>query len=71
MVRSGRSRGWRIRCSNGSRIKALLIKAEGSPQAQWQGDTTRPPLHLAGYLRAESWNGRTDATFFVQDVAHA
>lgn len=60
-----------IKASNGNRLKALLFKAEGNPLAQVLEDTTRPPVHLAGYLRAESWNGRMDATFFVQDVAHA
>lgn len=60
-----------IRASNGSRLKALLFKADNNPLAVVLEDATRPALHLAGYLRAESWNGRTDATFFVQDVARA
>ena len=60
-----------LRADNGARLKALLFRAEDSPLTPVLEDSTRPPLHLAGYLRAESWNGRMDATFFIQDIARA
>ncbi|WP_230975717.1 single-stranded-DNA-specific exonuclease RecJ [Acetobacter garciniae] len=60
-----------LRAENGTRLKALLFRAEDNPLTPTLEDTTRPALHLAGYLRAESWNGRTDATFFIQDAARA
>jgi hypothetical protein len=28
-------------------------------------------LHLAGYLRAEEWNGTVSASFMVQDAAYS
>lgn len=60
-----------LRGADGGRLKALVFRVENSPLAPMLEDTTRPPLHLAGYLRAESWNGRTDVTFFIQDAARA
>ena len=56
---------------NGGRLKALLFRADETPLAEALEETTRPLLHVAGYLRAENWNDRTDATFFIQDVAYA
>ena len=56
---------------NGGRLKTLLFRADETPLAQILEDTTRPLLHVVGYLRAENWNDRTDVTFFIQDVAYA
>ncbi|WP_182355613.1 single-stranded-DNA-specific exonuclease RecJ [Komagataeibacter europaeus] len=53
----------------GPRLKALVFRANESPLAPVLEDRDMPPLHLAGWLRAESWNGRTSATFFIRDVA--
>ncbi|KAB8124445.1 single-stranded-DNA-specific exonuclease RecJ [Komagataeibacter medellinensis] len=55
----------------GPRLKALVFRANESPLAPVLEDRDAPPLHLAGWLRAESWNGRTSATFFIRDVAIA
>ena len=33
--------------------------------------TTREPVHIAGYLRADDWNGRRDVQFMVHDAAPA
>ncbi|MCX2561120.1 single-stranded-DNA-specific exonuclease RecJ [Acetobacter farinalis] len=60
-----------LKGQDGGRLKALLFRANDNPLAIALEDSTRPPLHLAGYLRSETWNGRTDATFFIQDAAHA
>jgi len=53
------------------RLKALIFRANESPLAPVLEDRDMPPLHLAGWLRAESWNGRTSATFFIRDAAIA
>ncbi|GAN87017.1 single-stranded-DNA-specific exonuclease RecJ [Komagataeibacter intermedius] len=53
----------------GPRLKALVFRANESPLAPVLEDRDAPPLHLAGWLRAESWNGRTSATFFIRDAA--
>jgi single-stranded-DNA-specific exonuclease len=52
----------------GMRLKAMLFRAR-------EGDladallTGRVPLHIAGYLRAEEWNGAVNAGFVISDAA--
>jgi single-stranded-DNA-specific exonuclease len=55
----------------GGRIKALLFRAKEGGLADALSRVGGAPLHLAGYLRAESWNGRISAGFFVTDAAPA
>jgi single-stranded-DNA-specific exonuclease len=55
----------------GGQIKALLFRAGEGALAAALSTTGAAPLHLAGYLRAESWNGRVSAGFFVTDAAPA
>jgi single-stranded-DNA-specific exonuclease len=57
--------------TDGPRLKALLFRANESPLAALLEQRGAPPLHLAGWLRAESWNGATTAGFFIQDAALA
>lgn len=54
----------------GPRLKALLFRAGDGPLAQALS-VPGAPLHLAGQLRAEAWNGATTASFFVMDAAAA
>ncbi len=54
----------------GGRVKAMAFRAAGTPL----GDAlARPgaPLHVAGNLRAEEWNGSTSACFMISDAAPA
>ncbi|ACI52246.1 single-stranded-DNA-specific exonuclease RecJ [Gluconacetobacter diazotrophicus PA1 5] len=55
----------------GPRLKALLFRADDHPATPILEDRNAPPLHLAGWLRAESWNGRVSAGFFIRDAAIA
>ncbi len=55
----------------GGRLKALLFRAKEGELANALSRVDEAPLHLAGYLRAESWNGRVTAGFFVTDAAAA
>lgn len=55
----------------GGQIKAMLFRAPDSPLAAILSQTGAAPVHLAGYLRAESWNGRVSVGFFVSDAAPA
>ncbi len=55
----------------GGRIKALLFRAKEGNLADALCRPGGAPLHLAGHLRAESWNGRISAGFFVCDAAPA
>lgn len=54
----------------GGRLKALLFRAKEGPLAAAL-DRPGAPLHLAGHLRAESWQGRVSAGFFITDAAPA
>ncbi len=53
----------------GARLKALCFRLGDGPLAQLLLARERIPLHLAGYLRAETWNGQTTASFFISDAA--
>lgn len=54
----------------GPRLKALLFRARDGALAE--GLLARgAPLHLAGHLRAEEWNGSVTASFFIADAAAA
>jgi single-stranded-DNA-specific exonuclease len=55
----------------GARVKALLFRAGDGPVAQALLDPAGGLLHIAGHLRAESWNGRESVGFMVQDAARA
>jgi single-stranded-DNA-specific exonuclease len=55
----------------GGRVKALLFRAKDGPLSAVMDRPGGAPLHLAGYLRAESWQGRVSAGFFVTDAAPA
>jgi single-stranded-DNA-specific exonuclease len=60
-----------IEGEGGGRIKTLLFRAKEGGLADALSRAGGAPLHLAGYLRAESWNGRVSAGFFVTDAAPA
>jgi single-stranded-DNA-specific exonuclease len=57
--------------SDGARVKTLLFRAGDGPLAQALTDRAGGLLHLAGHVRAESWNGSESVGFFVQDAAWA
>ena len=54
----------------GLRLKALLFRAGDGPLAAALS-RNGAPLHLAGQLRAEAWNGVTTPSFFITDAATA
>ena len=56
---------------DGARVKTLLFRAGEGPLAQALTDRAGGLLHLAGHVRAESWNGSESVGFFVQDAAWA
>ena len=53
----------------GARLKALLFRAEDNPAARVLEARDGARVHVAGQLRAETWNGQTAATFFIADAA--
>ncbi len=52
----------------GPRLKALLFRAGDGPLARALSQPGAP-LHLAGQLRAEAWNGTVTVSFAVLDAA--
>ncbi len=61
-------RAWLQGEGGGPRLKALLFRAAEGPLAEALL-ARGAPLHLAGHLRAEEWNGSVSASFFIADAA--
>ena len=63
-----------VRCTfsgeGGGRLKAMAF-ASVPEEVRMVLQTARGPVHVAGYLRADDWNGRRDVQFMVHDVAIA
>ncbi|WP_419896650.1 single-stranded-DNA-specific exonuclease RecJ [Roseomonas sp. USHLN139] len=55
----------------GGRLKAVCFRAKEGPLAELLLNSRGSPVHLAGVLRAETWNGTTSASLHVQDGAPA
>ncbi|HQT80041.1 MAG TPA: single-stranded-DNA-specific exonuclease RecJ [Rhodopila sp.] len=56
----------------GPRVKAMLFRArEGALADALLARADAVPLHLAGHLRAEAWNGSVNACFVISDAAVA
>ncbi len=63
-----------VRCTfsgeGGGRLKAMAF-ASVPEEVRMVLQTARGPVHVAGFLRADDWNGRRDVQFMVHDVAIA
>ena len=55
----------------GTRLKAVMFRAREGALAEALLSRAIGPLHLAGHLRAEEWNGGVTASFIVTDGAPA
>ena len=55
----------------GGRLKAVMFRAREGAVADALLARDNAPLHLAGQLRAEEWNGSTSPSFIIADVARA
>ncbi len=56
----------------GPRLKTMMFRArEGALADALMARANGVPLHLAGHLRAEEWNGSVNPTFIVSDAAVA
>ena len=62
-----------VRCAleagDGSRLDAVAFRAAGQPLGQVLLDTAGLPLHVAGYLRRDTWNGRNRRELVIEDAA--
>ncbi|KMQ92499.1 single-stranded-dna-specific exonuclease [Lasius niger] len=52
-------------------VKGLVFRVENTEFGSLLEDSSRPLIQVAGRLRAEAWQGRKDATFFIEDCAKA
>lgn len=63
-----------VRCilagEGGGRLKAMAF-ASVPEEVRMLLQTTRGLVHIAGFLRADDWNGRRDVQFMVHDAAPA
>ncbi|MSP03375.1 MAG: single-stranded-DNA-specific exonuclease RecJ [Acetobacteraceae bacterium] len=55
----------------GPRLKGMLFRARDGALADALLSRDRVPLHLAGYLRVEAWNGAENPGFIISDAAVA
>ena len=55
----------------GGRLKAVCFRAKEGPLAELLMGSGGVPVHLAGVLRAEHWNGSVTPSLHLQDAARA
>jgi single-stranded-DNA-specific exonuclease len=55
----------------GPRLKGMLFRARDNALSQALLSRDRVPLHLAGWLRVEAWNGAENPGFIITDAALA
>jgi single-stranded-DNA-specific exonuclease len=55
----------------GPRLKGMLFRAREGALSEALLSRDRAPLHVAGYLRVEAWNGAENPGFIISDAALA
>ena len=64
-----------VRCtladSFGARVRAIAFRAVDNPLGALLLNRNGPPIHVAGALRAETWNGTRRVQFEIRDAAPA
>lgn len=55
----------------GTRLRGLVFRAADKPFAALLEDRSMPLVHVAGTLRAETWQERKNLSFFISDAAPA
>jgi single-stranded-DNA-specific exonuclease len=62
-----------VRCfisgADGARLKAIAFRALEGPLGPALLETGGAPLHLAGHLRPDSWQGRNEVQLLIDDAA--
>ena len=53
----------------GPRLKAVMFRAKDGPLPPALLERNGAPLHVAGHLRAEEWQGRVSTSFIITDLA--
>jgi single-stranded-DNA-specific exonuclease len=52
-------------------VRAIAFRAVESPLARLLLERGGPPLHVAGQVRADTWNGVRRTQFDIRDAAPA
>jgi single-stranded-DNA-specific exonuclease len=64
-----------VRCimvgSDGARLKGIAFRSAGTPLGQALIQARGAAIHIAGHLRADSWQGRDETQLFIEDAAPA
>ena len=64
-----------VRCTliaaDGARLEACAFRVGDTPLAKLLLNGEGRPLHLAGHLRRDNWNGRDGVELMVEDAAEA
>lgn len=62
-----------VRCflsgENGGRLKAISFRSLGEPHGDALLKSAGMPLHVAGHIRVDRWQGREEAQLIIEDVA--
>jgi single-stranded-DNA-specific exonuclease len=53
----------------GGRVRAVAFRADGRPLGKALLESAGAPLHLAGTLKLDSWQGEARVTFRIEDAA--
>jgi single-stranded-DNA-specific exonuclease len=61
----------RLEGGDGSGLSAIAFRVADTPLGQALMGARGERVHVAGYLRARNWNGRTEAQFQLEDAAAA
>lgn len=55
----------------GQRIKAMAFRAVGTPLGNALLKQGKQPLHIAGFLKIDNWQGRDNVEMHIKDAAFA
>jgi single-stranded-DNA-specific exonuclease len=62
-----------VRCfltgESGGRLKAISFRSLGEPLGDAILNSNGIPLHFAGHIRVDRWQGREEAQLIIEDVA--
>jgi single-stranded-DNA-specific exonuclease len=58
-----------VATERGRRLKAMAFRAAATDLGRFLQAERGRPVHLAGHLRADRWQGRDDAQFVIDDAA--
>jgi single-stranded-DNA-specific exonuclease len=75
VIQPERVNGGHLRCAiagpDGARLKAVAFRCAEGPLAEALSRAETAPVHLAGRLCADRWQGRTRVQFEIEDAAPA